>query len=323
MILVEEVLAEVGGPLEQVEADLRRVLSESSPLTQEITLHLAESGGKRARPLMTLLAGRVFTENLDPVVPVATATELIHMATLVHDDVIDGASTRRGRPTVNNRWGNLVSVLTGDVLLARALVQLVDRGGPRIVRIMADMIFRMCEGEIAQNLTLHDVNQNEEDYFERIEKKTALFFAACCEAGALVAGAGEEEAGALRRFGRHLGMAFQIIDDVLDVSGEASVVGKPVGHDLGSGVLTLPVLHGLHRTQEGQRLRALLSSGPLTREQVDEALAIVRRNGAVEYAYGVAADFADQALRELAALPPGRGRDLLEAVAAYTLRREF
>lgn len=309
--------------MQEVEANLRQVLSEGSPMAREISLHLAESGGKRVRPLMTLLAGRVFTSDLTPVIPVAAAAELIHMATLVHDDVIDEASTRRGRPTINNRWGNLISVLTGDMLLARALVQLVDSAGPEIVKIMADMVARMCEGEITQNLTLHDLDQNEADYFDRIEKKTALFFAACCEAGARVAGAGPEEARALGRFGRHLGMAFQIIDDVLDVSGEASVVGKPVGQDLASGVLTLPILHSLHSTEEGAQIRGWLNQAPLTPVQVDEVLAIVRRNGAIDYAYSVAADFARQAKEEMAVLPAGRGRELLESVVDYTLQRRF
>lgn len=324
MVLVEEVTAELGDALQQVEDDLRRVLSEASPLTREIGLYLAEGGGKRVRPMMTLLAGRVFTSDLEPVVPIATAAELIHMATLIHDDVIDGAATRRGRPTINERWGNMVAVLTGDVLLARALVHLVDRGTPEIVKIMADMIALTCEGEITQNLSLNDVDQSEEDYFERIEKKTALFFAACCQSGGRMAGATKEQGEALYRFGRHLGMAFQVIDDVLDVTSDAGVMGKPVGSDLASGVLTLPVLYGLqHDTPDGERLRTLLSRPPLSQEQVNEALAIAQRNGALEYAYEVAERFAQMALEELKALPEGRGRTLLEAVVGASLERRY
>lgn len=323
-MLVEEVTAELGGALQQVEDDLRRVLEEASPLTREIGLYLAEGGGKRVRPMMTLLAGRVFTSELEPVVPIATAAEMIHMATLIHDDVIDGAATRRGRPTINERWGNMVAVLTGDVLLARALVHLVDRGTPEIVKIMADMIALTCEGEINQNLSLNDVDQSEDDYFDRIEKKTALFFAACCQSGGRMAGATKEQGEALYRFGRHLGMAFQVIDDVLDVTSDAGVVGKPVGNDLASGVLTLPVLYGLqHQTPDGERLRTLLSSPPLSPEQVHEALAIAQRNGALDYAYKVAERFAHMALEELKALPEGRGRTLLEAIVGASLERRF
>lgn len=323
-MLVEEVLSEVGQALDQVERELREILIRETPHTREIALHLAESGGKRVRPIMTLLAARVFTDDLQPAIPVATAAEMIHMATLVHDDVIDGATIRRGRFTVNQRWGNPVSVLTGDILLAKALVHLVDRAGAEIVKIMADMLYRMCEGEVAQNLTLHKLDQQEHDYFDRIEKKTALFFGACCRAGARISGAGEEESLALERFGRLLGMAFQIIDDVLDVSGEASVVGKPVGHDLASGVFTLPVLYCLNETADGSRVRSLLSTAPpLPREVVEEVLDIVRSNGAIEYAYQVARDFAARARAELVHLPPGRGRELLESVADYSLQRRY
>ncbi len=149
--------------------------SRCVPQTREVILHLAESGGKRVRPMLSLLSAQFFSKDPRPAVPVGIASEMIHMATLVHDDVIDRAETRRGRKTVNQIWGNHVSVLAGDALLAKALVILVDETSSEVVRIMSDMIYRMCEGEIAQHATLHDMYQDDDDYFDRIEKKTALF----------------------------------------------------------------------------------------------------------------------------------------------------
>ena len=236
-----EIMNEVGEPLQQVEEQLHAALDDASGPARDVALHLIKGGGKRARPMLTLLAARLFGEDLSRAIPVAVAAEMIHVATLVHDDVIDGAATRRGRPTVNNLWNAQVAVLTGDTLLAKALVLLVDRTSPRIVRIMSDMIYRMCEGEIAQHASAFDPNQTEQDYFERIEKKTALFFAACCEAGALVNGAWTSSVAA-RAYGRNIGMAFQVIDDLLDVTASPEVLGKPVC-SIWPPALTLPVLH--------------------------------------------------------------------------------
>lgn len=185
-------MREVGEPLQQVEDALKASFRDASHEAQEVALHLVKSGGKRVRPLMALLAARLFGTDVSAAVPVAVASEMIHMATLVHDDVIDDAATRRGNPTVNNVWNGHVAVLAGDALLAKALVILVDETQPQIVRIMADMIYRTCEGEIAQHSSIFDLKQTEAAYFSRIEKKTALFFAACCEAGALANGASPE-----------------------------------------------------------------------------------------------------------------------------------
>ena len=218
MKLAQEVLAYVGEALLEVEAGLREAIDDASPYSRDVIMHLADSGGKRVRPMLSLLSAQLFGSDPKLAVPVGIASEMIHMATLVHDDVIDRATTRRGRKTVNQIWGNHVSVLAGDALLAKALVILVDSTTSDVVRIMSDMIYRMCEGEIAQHATLHDMHQDDQDYFNRIEKKTALFFAACCKSGALLGGATQRQADAMWAYGRHLGMAFQVVDDLLDVS---------------------------------------------------------------------------------------------------------
>ncbi|HEX6971159.1 MAG TPA: polyprenyl synthetase family protein [Limnochordia bacterium] len=323
MDLIEQAFAAVGPSLEEVEERLRRVLAEARTQAGRIGQHLVDSGGKRVRPMITLIAARQFSDDLTPAIPVAVAAELIHMATLVHDDVIDGAELRRGQKTVNALWGNHVAVLMGDLLLARALVLLVSESTPEVVRIMSDMIYQMCQGEIAQDLKVDDLDQQEAEYFDRIEKKTALFFAACCEAGAHVAGATPEEARRMASYGRNLGMAFQVTDDLLDVSAEEDVIGKPVGNDLASGILTLPVLYLLHHPTYRSDVRNLLSGGRPGRDQIDAVLQLARRNGALDYTREVAARFADRAKSDLGAVRDGPMTDLLHRFAEAVLTRSF
>lgn len=323
MQVVERVLEDLGPYLQAVEEQLRSVSDDTGTQMREITRHMVDSGGKRLRPIMTLLSAKVFGDDVEKTVPIAAATELIHMATLAHDDVIDKASTRRGKETVNRRWDNHTAVLAGDVLLARALVMLVDHGSPAIVRTMSDMIRRMCDGEIEQKASLNQLDQTEAEYFERIEKKTALFFAACCEAGALHQDAPEEHVRALAEYGRNIGMAFQVVDDLLDVSGEAEVVGKPTGNDLAAGVITLPVIYLLKQHDVGPHVRRLLGEGPYSRPQIDEVLGLVHQNGAIEYSRSVATEFARKAQEQLQVLPESDGRDMLADVADELLRRVY
>ena len=324
MNLVLDVLSHIGAPMREVEDGIRNALADASEAAQRLTRHLTESGGKRVRPALTLLSARLFSDDVSPAIPVGVASEMIHMATLVHDDVIDKASTRRGQKTVNHVWGNHVSVLAGDALLAKALVILVDCGSPAIVRLMSDMIYRMCEGEIAQHATLRDVRQSEEQYFDRIEKKTALFFAACCQAGAMAVGAPLDSALAMWRYGRNLGMAFQVIDDLLDVSATEQVVGKPVGHDVRTGVLTLPILRLLRDERYGREAVSLIAKGEaMSPAEVDRLLSWVRENGAVEYTRKTAEDFAARAKEALESVPDVPARALLVRLADAVLDREF
>ena len=308
----------------EVEAGLRAAVDDASPMAREVILHLAESGGKRVRPMLSLLSAASFSDDLKPAIPVAIASEMIHMATLVHDDVIDRAETRRGRKTVNHVWGNHVSVLAGDALLAKALVILVDHTTSEIVRIMSDMIYRMCEGEIAQHASLHDIHQEDRHYFDRIEKKTALFFAACCKAGALMGGADPGQAEAMWAYGRHLGMAFQVVDDLLDVSAEAEVVGKPVGNDLRSGILTLPVLHSLKMEgYQGEATALIGKKDEMTPDDIERVLGLVRARGSVEYSFEVAKGFSEQAKAALEPLSPSEAKELLIQIADEVLTRKF
>lgn len=320
---LDEVMRQVGEPLEQVELKLRTAFDDASNEARAVALHLIESGGKRVRPVMTLLAARLFSSEVSRAVPAAVAAEMIHMATLVHDDVIDYADTRRGRPTVNAVWNGHTAVLAGDALLARALVILVQETTPEVVSMMSDMIYRMCEGEIAQNATRHNVNETEESYYRRIEKKTALFFAASCRAGALLGGADAAQADAMWEYGRNIGLAFQVVDDLLDITADEEVLGKPVGSDLASGVLTLPVLHAMKAPAARDSIRKVLADPPLSAAQVDEVLGLVRANGALAYTQSAAISFADTARSHLRQVPPGPTNDLLATIAAEVVTRDY
>ena len=314
MKLAHRVRAAVGDALARVEALLEEVLSATEGLGAVTGLHLLRAGGKRVRPMVTLLSARVFGSRDEDVIPIAAAAEMIHMATLVHDDVIDHAPTRRGRPTVNAVWGNYPAVLTGDFMLARAMSLIVDQGNVRVLKVMSDMIFEMCEGEIAQHQAKGRLDQTQEEYFRRIGKKTARFFQACCESGAILAGAGPAHVEAMGSFGYHLGMAFQVVDDLLDVVGDASRMGKPAGSDLAEGLLTLPVLYLLEQPSYRERLVPLLAKVPPDESAIQQVLRLVRDNGAVGYAQGVARRFAEQALEALARVPDGEATRLLRAM---------
>lgn len=321
--LAEEILSAVGEPLSCVEAVLRSTLSDTTPEARTVYFHLVDGGGKRIRPLVTLLAAKLFSSEVAAAIPVAAAMELIHMATLVHDDIIDRAHTRRGRPTVNHLWGNQLAVLTGDALLARALSMLVDAKDARIVKVVSCMIYNMCEGEITQNATLNDANQTEADYFDRIEKKTALFFSTCCQAGALVVGAAADAVTAIGEYGRLVGLAFQVIDDLLDFTADPKTLGKPVGSDLAAGILTLPVIHVLHHTEYGSDLKSQMAGRALGKEAMAELLEIIQANGALDYAWSVAGSLVRQAKHVLPASSDSAVRESLLTLADMVVSRSF
>lgn len=321
--LYREILALVQEPMEETEARLASAFDDAPPEARQMALHLVQGGGKRVRPLLVLLSARLFGEDLRKAIPVAVAAEMIHMATLVHDDVIDEAGLRRGRPTAGRLWGNVNAVLSGDAVLARALVLLTRESEPRIVEIMAEMLYQMCEGEIVQSARASNPDQEEDEYFYRIERKTALFFAACCQTGALAAGASPDQAQRLWHFGRAVGMAFQVIDDLLDVVGEEEALGKPAGQDLAEGILTLPVLYLLRHPEHGPRVRALLDGGTPDAGAIEAILKLARENGAQEYTYETARRFVGEAKSWLDQLPPHPLKEVLVSVADFSVERRL
>lgn len=309
--------------LSVVEEELKKAVHCPDPLLTEAATHLVSAGGKRLRPIFCLLGGKFHNFDLDRLVPLAVALELIHMATLVHDDVVDASMTRRGIPTIKARWGNRISTHVGDYLLGQSLVLISRYKDPLIPRVLADTSVKMCEGEIVQIATAFKTDQTNRDYFYRINRKTALLISASCKLGAVACGAPEPLHQALHRFGHHIGMAFQITDDILDMTAEQVKLGKPIGGDLRQGIITLPAIYALKNSPNRDRLRQIAANRNKTEEEVNEAIALIKECGGIEYAAGVAGRYIAKAKKELAALPDVPVKKTLQTVADFVGVRSF
>src|SRR5574341_755303 len=256
--------------LARVEARLGEAVRHDDRFLDDVASHLVGAGGKRVRPMLTVCAAYAATVGSAPVSDAAVtggvAVELVHLGSMYHDDVIDEAETRRGVPSVNARWSNIVAILSGDFLLARAS-SLAASLGADVAKLLADTIGELCRGQVLELQHLFDVERSEEGYSSAIEGKTASLFAAACRIGGMVSGLGEADLDAITRYGHHVGMCFQIVDDVLDVTATEDVLGKPAGQDLMEGVYTLPVIYAL---SDSGPLRQLLAQ-PLDADRLTEA----------------------------------------------------
>lgn len=311
--------------LERVEATLRSAVESSVPRLLEASTNLLEAGGKRLRPCVTLLWAKACGADGDAerMIPVAAATELIHMATLMHDDVIDRSDLRRGRRTANAFWGNKVSVLTGDYVLCRAFDLLVQHGSIEILRILAGVTMAMTESEALQAASEGSVEEWRENYWRIISGKTAGFIQACCEAGAVFAEAEPNHRRAAASYGADLGLAFQITDDLLDLIGRPTATGKRVGSDLKDGKVTLPVLLTLDGCSEEARtdLAELISSRELTDADMERIRALAQATGAVDETRVVAARHSAAAADALTSLPDTPARSGLRELAKQVVER--
>lgn len=320
-------------PLRLIERELRLVeetlyATLASPVRtiDAVARHLVDAGGKRLRPSLVILSAYASGRPVDIgiTVQVAAGIELIHMATLVHDDVVDGAEIRRGRPTANTHWGNHISVLTGDYMLAKSFSLLSGRGDMRIMQAVAKATIAMAEGEINQIEAIHDVHAQTDQYISTIKNKTAEFMSACCRIGAILASAPDEIEDALAGYGLNLGIAFQITDDILDLAGDPARTGKPIGGDLREGKLTLPVILTMTRANSADRiaLENILVGSNNTTEDVEFVLRLAQQVGAIEEALLVASNFVKSAVSRLQCLPTSDARDSLEQLAHSILRRD-
>jgi heptaprenyl diphosphate synthase/octaprenyl-diphosphate synthase len=276
-------------------------------------------GGKLLRPALALLSGRFGEYNLDLLVPLAASVELLHTATLVHDDVIDSADTRRGRPTVNSTFHNSTTVMLGDFLFAHAADQVVKTDSLRVVQLFARTLMIMATGEIRQDMAAYDSRGTIRDYLGRIGGKTASLFSTACEGGAVVSGAPEEWVAALRDYGYNFGMAFQIVDDILDFTGDEAEMGKPVGSDLMQGTLTLPSLLLMERFPADNPVQRYFEKPGKGR--LHQAVEMIRDLGIAEESYQMARDFCARANEAISVLPDGPDRRTLEELTEYILER--
>lgn len=289
------IFAMVTSDLALVEAELLSVIQTPVQMLADISSHLTKAGGKRLRPALYLLCAKQGAVSNCDIISVAAAIELIHMATLVHDDVIDSAATRRGIATANAQWGNHASVLSGDYLFAKAFSIVAAKGSNEILRILADVISSMCEGEIVQIKESFNPDQLESDYYDRIAKKTADFIAGSARIGAISAGMSAADAQALHDYGYALGMAFQITDDILDFTSSVQQLGKPAGNDLRQGIITLPIIHALRNHTFGPQLREIILRRQMNEDDLKQGLAIVHKAGAIEYSYSQVSRYLQQA----------------------------
>ena len=315
-------LPTVPADLDRVEAALRAAVTADDPFLTQVASHLIQAGGKRGRPAFAIGAAATAAPAMvpvhDDVITGSVSVELVHLGSLYHDDVMDEATTRRTVESVNAKWGNLQAILAGDFLLARAS-ELAASLGTEVAALLARTIGRLCEGQILELQHTYDPQRAEDVYLKSIEGKTASLYATSCRIGALVSGQPRDHVEALTEFGLAYGMAFQIVDDILDVTATDEQLGKPAGHDLVEGVYTLPVIRTLAEPGTGRdRLQALLGQ-PLELEQMDEARSIVRGNGAVSASLEVARTYVARAREALAPLGPSEAATGLAGAAEHLL----
>ncbi len=309
----------------RVEKEFARHLESRVDLIPQMGKYIQMSGGKRVRPAVLLMAARMCGYQGDKAVLNAAVVEFIHTATLVHDDIIDEAETRRGRLSAHSRWGNDITVLMGDYLYIRSMAMALTQDTLEVVRTLCDATLKMIEGELFQLTKAGDPEITEEEHFEIISRKTAHLFAGCAEIAALLGNATPERREALRLYGFNLGLAFQIVDDVLDYTAEERNLGKPIGGDLREGKVTLPVILMLQRTDD--TTRALVREVVTSRQVTPDAWATIKselaRHGVLEATYQKSVAYAEEAKRNLTtAFPPSVERDALVALCDYVISRD-
>ncbi|WP_228811451.1 polyprenyl synthetase family protein [Nocardia otitidiscaviarum] len=317
-----ELAATVRNGLVEVEDLLIRELSDGEEFLQEAALHLARAGGKRFRPLFTILTGQLGPKPDSPdLITAGTVVELVHLATLYHDDVMDEAPMRRGAPSVNSRWSNSIAILSGDYLFAHAS-RLVSTLGPDAVRIIAETFAELVTGQMRETLGAKESQDPVEHYLRVVWEKTGSLIAASGRFGGTFSGADPEHVERLARLGDAVGTAFQISDDIIDISSVSEQSGKTPGTDLREGVHTLPVLYALRdEGPEGDRLRKLLARPLETDAEVEEALELLSRSRGMLLAKEKLQGYADIAHVELSALPAGPANEALERLVRYTIER--
>lgn len=319
-----ELFVDIRDELKAVEKELRKIVQADYQILTETSTHLLNAGGKRLRPALAIFGAKFYKFDLERVIPLAATLELIHMASLVHDDVVDASMTRRGKPTVKAMWGNRISTHIGSYLFAKSLILISKyEDTPLISEVLSDTSVQMSQGEIIQISSSFDINQSTKNYFYRIKCKTALLIAASAQLGAVSCGADRSIHLPLRRYGYNIGMAFQITDDILDMIAEQRQLGKPIGGDLRQGIITLPVIYALKRCKDRKRLAELVTKVEKSEDEVNEALEIVRNSGAIEYSFNIAQKYIVKAKSELKELPDIPTRRTLSMAADFVCARKF
>ncbi|WP_409270476.1 heptaprenyl diphosphate synthase component II [Neobacillus sp. SCS-31] len=304
-----------------IENTLEETIQAESLLLRKASLHTLQAGGKRIRPVFVLLAAKFGNYDIQAIKNVAVSLELIHMASLVHDDVIDDAELRRGKPTIKSKWGNRIAMYTGDYILALSLELMTSIDKPKAHKILANTIVEVCVGEIQQIRDKYRFDQTMRDYFRRIKRKTALLIAVSCQLGAIAADGSEEISRKLYLFGYYVGMSYQIIDDILDFTSSEKELGKPAGSDLLQGNITAPVLYAMADPLVKEMIVKV--NEHTCRESLDEVIAAIKKSGAIEKSRELSDRYLEKALAILDELPQNRAKKTLKDITNFIGKRKF
>lgn len=309
--------------LEVVDQTFQEHATSGLEILNAAAAHALSSPGKRVRTALTLLSGKLIEYRFEKLLPLSVAFEMVHLATLVHDDILDNASTRRGIPTINERYGSGVAILLGDYLFAKTAGLIADVEDFRVDHLFSDTVARVCEGTIIELLSAHHFDLSIDKYLERINRKTACLMSACCKGGAIVGGGTDAQIALMEQYGLNLGMAFQIIDDVLDYTGSALIIGKPAGNDLRQGLVTLPLIYAMQYEHNGHldHIKRLLQSTAHDPSEVDDVVSWVASSPATHEAFDLARHYAARARAVLSEFSSSPERTVLEDLVDFVIER--
>ncbi|MBV9256411.1 MAG: polyprenyl synthetase family protein [Ktedonobacteraceae bacterium] len=322
---LSRLFANIQDDLEKVDTTFQERATSGLDILNSASMHAIASPGKRLRTAITLLSGKLNTYRFDKLLPLSVAYEMVHLATLIHDDIIDEAKTRRGSPTVNAVWGDKIAILLGDYYLAKTAGLIADVEDFRVDRLFSDTVATVCEGTILEMMTAGRIDLTIETYYEKIKHKTACLIAACSKGGAIVSGASSEEIEYLYDYGMNLGIAFQIIDDILDYTQDQSTIGKPAGNDLRQGMVTLPLIYALQeQPQDGltQQVQPLLNGAEHTEEDIQAVVTRVTQGDSILQAQEDAEAYAQKARKALYHFPESKNRDVLDELIDFVVIRQ-
>ena len=321
---METVVALLKDEMQAVEDQFNKNLASDVPLVSQVGNYILSSGGKRIRPMLLLLSARLCGYRGDKDVELASVVEFIHTATLLHDDVVDGADLRRGNRSANSVWGNQASVLVGDFLFAKSFSVMVGCENLKILKILSDTTTHMAEGEILQLLNTCDLDVDEQRYLQVVRDKTAILIAAACQVGGMLAGVDEQREEALREFGLEIGTAFQLMDDALDYVADQADFGKAKGHDLAEGKMTLPLISAYNRSTDQERVEVarIIEAEELSEADLNYVCQLIDRHDGIAYTRQRAVDRIEAAKRQLEIFPDNEARRALFILADYVVARK-
>ncbi len=320
---LSQIYSSIQGDLDKVKARLRSISNIRFAWLAEQLAYIVKGSGKGIRPALTFLSGKFYDYDLTKLLPMACAVEIMHTATLVHDDAIDKSSVRRGNPTINKLFGEDVAILMGDYLFAKAGEFVSDTLNPRVIKLFSQTLGTISSGEINQYLGAFNIDQTREQYIQRITGKTASLFSLATQSGAILSGAPESAVDALRNYGLDLGIAFQIVDDILDFTSDQLTLGKPVGSDLSQGTLTLPAMLLMQRYPKDNPVKTIFANrGHDNAWEIQKAIEMIRNSSVVDECYNLAREYCEGACRRLESLPERSSGQALHDLAVFVTARK-